>query len=269
MVSGVAALTTPTAQPGTAQYRDGLVSDPSGSLSSGITQVYTYATVNRPSEVVTDAATGNVVEFAAPYSAYGAYSTYSRGTASVLDAGTDPESGMPWGRWSGGEARVARDGQTNTLNLGSRSLHYILSGAQSGPVTLPLTGTATYDVIGSTRPTDNAGQVGTMNSASLNANFTNRTVDTTINVTVGGLTYNGYAGSMPIYREQYFSARTPSSIPGATTTSVLSLTCSPSCGPQMSGAIDGFFAGRSGQRAGVNYNFNGAAGAIAFGRRGG
>jgi len=269
VISGVAALTTPTAQPGTAQYRDGLVSDPSGSLSSGVTQVYTYATVNRPGEVVTDPATGSVTEFAAPYSAFGSYSTYQRGTASVLDAGTDPDSGMTWGRWSGGEARITRDGQTATLNLGSRSLHYIFSGAQSGPVALPLTGTATYDVIGSTRPTDNAGQVGAMNSATLNANFTNRTVDATINVTVGGLTYNGYAGSMPIYREQYFSARTPSSIPGATTSSVLSLTCSPSCGPQLSGAIDGFFAGRTGQRAGVNYNFNGAAGAIAFGRRGG
>ncbi|MBL0140730.1 MAG: FecR domain-containing protein [Betaproteobacteria bacterium] len=268
VISGVAGFTGP-AQPGSSPYRDGLISDPTESLASGVTQVRTYATVNRPAEVVVDAATGGVTEFAAPYAAYGGHATYARGTATVLQAGTDPETGMVWGRWSGGTATVSSNGQTTNLNLANSSLHYIFSGSQSGPVNLPLTGTASYDIIGSTSPTDRSGHVGTLNTATLNANFTNRTADAVVNVTVNGQTLNGLANSMPIYRDQYFSAYTPSPIPGASTTSQLILTCSPTCGPGSGGSIDGFFAGRSGQRAGMNYNLNGNAGAVAFGRRGG
>jgi hypothetical protein len=266
IISGVAALTGP-AQNNTAQFRDGLVSDPSESLGGGVSQARTYGTVNRPEEVLTDAS--GVKEFAAPYSAFGAYSTYSRGTTTVSDAGSDSETGMVWGRWSGGQARITRGGQATTLDLTGRSLHYIFSGAQSGPVALPLTGTATYDIIGSTHPTDQSGHVGTLNSATLNANFSQRSVDAVVNITVSGQTINGVANGMPIYRDQYFSAYTPSPIPGASSPSQLVLTCTPTCGPNAGGSIDGFFAGRSGQRAGVNFNFNGSAGAIAFGRRGG
>jgi hypothetical protein len=268
VVSGVAGFTGP-AQSGSSPYRDGLVSDPSESLASGVTGIRTYATVDRPAEVVVDATTGGVTEFAAPYAAYGGHATYARGTATVAQAGSDPETGMVWGRWSGGTATVTGNGQSTNLNLANSSLHYIFSASQSGPVNLPLTGTAVYDVIGSTSPTDRSGHTGTLNTATLNANFTNRTADALVNVTVNGQTLNGLANAMPIYRDQYFSAYTPSSIPGASSPSQLVLTCSPNCGPTAGGSIDGFFSGRSGQRAGMNYNLNGNAGVVAFGRRGG
>ena len=266
-VSGVAAFSGP-AQSGAATFRDGLVSDPTESLASGVTQVRTYATTDRPDEVTGDA-TGSVTRFAAPYTAFGNHATYDRGSATVQQAGADAETGLVWGRWSGGTATVTANGQTQNLNLTNSSLHYIFSGPQTGPVALPLTGTATYDVIGSTSPTDNAGHVGSLNTATLAANFTNRTADASVNLTINGQTWNGLANSMPIYRDQYFSAYTPSTIPGASPTSQLILTCSPSCGPVGGGSIDGFFAGQTGQRAGMNYNFNGNAGAVAFGRRGG
>ncbi|MGE0357223.1 MAG: FecR domain-containing protein [Burkholderiales bacterium] len=266
VVTGVAAFTGPT-QTGTVPFRDGLVSDPTGSLASGVTQVRTYATVNRPDEVTGDSS-GGVTEFAAPYSAFGDHATYRVGSASVMQAGTDAETGLAWGRWSGGTATVTRGSQSANLDLSSSSLHYVFSGEQNAPVTLPLTGTATYDVIGSTSPTDASGHVGTMNSATLAANFTNRTADASVNITVAGQTLNGVANAMPIYRDQYFSAYTPSSMPGASPSSQLILTCQPSCGPA-GGSLDGFFAGRTGQGAGVNYNFNGNAGAVAFRRRGG
>jgi len=266
-ISGVAALTGPT-QSGAAPYRDGLVSDPTGSLASGVTQVHTYATTNRPDEVTVDSA-GGVTQFAAPYSAFGNHVTYDRGSASVLQAGTDAETGLAWGRWSGGTATVTSNSQSANLSLSSSSLHYIFSGTQSAPVALPLTGTATYDVIGSTSPTDASGHVGAMNSATLAANFTNRTVDAMVNITINGQTWNGEANAMPIYRDQYFSAYTASPIPGASTTSQLILTCTPSCGPSSGGSLDGFFAGRTGQGAGVGYDFSGNSGAVAFRRRGG
>lgn len=268
IVSGVAGFSGP-AQAAAGPYRDGLVSDPTDSLQTGLSQLRTYATTNRPAEVTTDPATGHVTQFAAPFATLGGHATYSRGTATVLDSGADPETGMVWGRWAGGTATIDRDGQSHSLNLSNASLHYIFSGAQSGPVALPLTGTATYDVIGSTTPTDRSGHTGALNTATLSADFTNRTVAASINVSINGQTLNGVAPAMPIYRDQYFSAFTPSPIPGASSTSPLVLTCVPQCGPAASGSIDGFFAGRTGNRAGMNYNLNGTAGAVAFGRRGG
>lgn len=267
VVSGVAGFSGPVRTESPA-FRDGLVSDPTESLASGVTQVRTYATANRPDEFTSNDS-GGLIEFAAPYSSLGGHARYALGSATVQQAGTDPETGLTWGRWSGGTATVTGSGQTANLNLSSSSLHYIFSGTQNAPVNLPLTGTATYDMVGSTSPTDNLGHVGALNSASLAANFTNRTADATVNFAINGQTWNGVANAMPIYRDQYFSAYTPSMVPGASSTSQLVLTCMPNCGPISGGSLDGFFAGRTGQGAGVNYNFNGNAGAVAFRRRGG
>jgi hypothetical protein len=124
-------------------------------------------------------------------------------------------------------------------------------------------------VIGSTSPTNASGQVGTLGSATLNANFTNRTVDSTVNVAINGQTWNGAATGVPIYRDQYFSAYAGGGIPGAPNPAPFVITCSPNCGVGARGSLDGFFAGRTGQRAGVSYNMGGVQGAVAFGRRGG
>jgi hypothetical protein len=136
-------------------------------------------------------------------------------------------------------------------------------------VALPLTGTAAYDVIGSTSPTNGAGQVGTLGSAVLNANFTNRTVDTAVTIAINNQTWNGNASNVPIYRDAYFSAYSGTPIPGVPNPSPLSISCSPNCGATATGSIDGFFAGRTGNRAGMMYNLGGNQGAVAFGRRGG
>jgi hypothetical protein len=265
-VSGVVGFTGP-AQDGAAPFRDGLVSDPAGSLS-GATFGRSYATVDRPDEVTTNAA-GAVTAFAAPQASLGAHARYALGTASVAQSGVDAETGLSWGRWSGGTATVTANGQTQNISLASASLHYIFGGAQSGPVALPLTGTGVYDVIGSTSPTDASGHVGTLGSATLNANFTNRTVDSTVNVAINGQTWNGSATGVPIYRDQYFSAYTPGNIPGAPNPAPFNITCTPNCGIGAQGSLDGFFAGRTGQRAGILYNMGGVQGAVAFGRRGG
>ena len=58
-------------------------------------------------------------------------------------------------------------------------------------------------------------------------------------------------------------------IAGVPNPAPLSIGCTPSCGVGARGSFDGFFAGRSGQRAGLIYNLGGNSGAIAFGRPGG
>ncbi|QJR14914.1 FecR family protein [Usitatibacter palustris] len=265
-INGVLLLTGP-AQNGAATYREGRVSDPSGYLAnSGFSR--NFSTTNRPEEVIAGA-NGAVTQFTAPlFAGVGSRATYALGTAQVVQSGFDAETGLVWGRWGNGVATVTGNGQTQPINLQSASLHYIFAGPQQGPVTLPLTGTGVYDVIGNTSPTDSAGHVGTFGSATLDANFTNRTASATVNVTVNGQNWIGTAPNMPIYRDQYFSATTGSTVPGIPNLSPLGIACTPSC-VGATGSFDGFFTGRSGQRAGLMYNMGGVQGGVAFGRRGG
>jgi FecR protein len=264
-VTGVAALTGES-QNNAAPYREGRVSDVAGTLSEFIR---TYSTTDRPDEVTSDAL-GHVTTFSAPFAGTGgAHSSYAIGTAQVVQAGIDPDTGLVWGRWSGGTAVVTREGQSANLDLTNASLHYIFAASQSGPVALPLTGSANYSVIGSTSPTNSVGGVGVFNSATLAANFTSRTVDASVNIAIAGQTWTGSATGMPIYRDQYFSAYSGSPVPGVPNPTPLVIGCTPACGTNASGSFDGFFTGRSGQRAGMMYNLGGNQGAVAFGRPGG
>jgi hypothetical protein len=263
-VSGVAAFQGQT-QNGAAPYREGRVSDADNLLADFIRS---YATTDRPDEVVLNAQSG-VIAFSAPYARTGPHSTYSIGSAQVVDSGIDAETGLVWGRWSGGTATVTQGSRTEQLFLQNASLHYVFAGTQTGPVVLPQTGSASYDVIGSTRPTDAAGHVGTLNTATLNANFSARTVDATVNVTINNRTWNGDARGMPIYRQQYFSAYSGQPIAGVPNPVPLFVTCTPNCGAGATGSFDGFFTGRTGQAAGLLYNLGSNQGAVAFRRRGG
>lgn len=254
-------------QNATAPFRYGLISDPTGALSrSPYSQ--TFATINRPEEVAIDT-TGRATSFRGPMvrddGSVDGNRSYAIGTAQALDVGFDATTGLSWGRWSGGTATI---GGAET-NLANRSLHYIFAASQVGPTTLPLTGTAVYEVAGSTRPTDTRGNVGTMNSATLNANFTARTVDASINVTVANQTWNATATGMAIYRDLTFAANTGRSpAAGLPAPTQLNISCVPSCAGAV-GSLDGFFTGSTGQGAGVQYNFNNnVGGAIAFRRRG-
>ena len=265
-VNGVVAFQGPS-QNAAATYRDGLISDPNGALANA-SYIRNFATTNRPEEV-TVGEQGRVSAFTAPYvegNRLVGHVNYAQGTSTIVDNGFDPATGLVWGRWSGGSAAI----RGQNVNLTNSSLHYIFAATQSGPVSLPLTGSAVYDVVGSTRPTDGAGRVGTMNSATLAANFSARTVDATVNIGINGQTWNGAANGVPIYRDQYFSAYGGSSIPGVPRPSQLVITCAPNCTPTLPvGSLDGFFTGRTGRGAGVMYNLGGNAGAVAFVRRGG
>ncbi len=265
-VSGVLAFRGP-AQNTNAAFQYGLISDPTGSLvRSPYSQ--TYATINRPAEITVDT-TGRASAFRGPMArddgSIDGNARYTQGSALIVDAGFDAASGLSWGRWSGGSATV---GGVET-NLGSRSLHYIFSAPQNGPTSLPLTGTAVYEVAGATRPTDLNGNVGSMNTATLNANFSARTVDASINVSIASQTWNASATGMPIYRDMTFAANTGRSPGGSLLPPTqLNITCTPNCGGGSVGSLDGFFSGRTGQGAGVGYSINNITGAIAFRRRG-
>ncbi len=103
----------------------------------------------------------------------------SIGTAQNVNLGADPLTGLRWGRWTGGTATAGG----SPIDLSTASLHWIY-GFSAAPA-LAITGSRSYTLIGNTNPTDNTGAVGFVGSASLSADFTNQTVDNTLNVGFG------------------------------------------------------------------------------------
>ncbi|MGQ0586432.1 MAG: FecR family protein [Gammaproteobacteria bacterium] len=101
----------------------------------------------------------------------------SIGTAQNVNQGADDATGLRWGRWSGGLANSS----TGPVDLSNQSLHWIYASS-GGDVALRVTGSATYTLIGNTDPTDTAGNVGFLGSATLDADFTNQTVTSTLNL---------------------------------------------------------------------------------------
>lgn len=159
----------------------GYASGPLGRLNS------TYSTVadNEPSQYSFDAS-DQLTGFSADYPAQSGATTadLSLGTSSNVDSGFDAMTVLRWGRWAGGSADVALPaGQTETIDLASTSLHWVSSTDDSTPV-MPITGVASYSLVGATAPTDNLGNSGTLGSATFQANFTSLRVDSTLVIAI-------------------------------------------------------------------------------------
>lgn len=176
--------------------------------------------------------------------------------ATVADFSRDHETGMMWGRYAGGNMVVVDRITGAVLNGGAQfsagnNRHFIYSDIQSGPTVLPVTGTVTYNFIGGTNPTDQSG-VGTLNSATLVANFTAATVNLGVNASVNGNTWAASASAVPIQKGVYFEAARQN---GA---GPLNLTCTggTGCTGVLTGKVIGGFTGPTGQGAAIAYSFN-------------
>jgi hypothetical protein len=177
--------------------------------------------------------------------------------ATVLDFGSDSITGISWGRYANG-IRAIYDRISGSL-LGNvteaNGPHYILGPTMTGQVALPLSGSATYTLAGNTNPTDSVGtgHVGTLNSATLSANFSAQTVNASVNATVAGTNIIGSGANLPIQQQTFFQAsKSP------TGTGSLSMSCSGgSCNPALlSGNLIGVFTGTTGQGAAMAYSLN-------------
>ena len=171
----------------------------------------------------------------------------------------DGSGSISWGRWAAVDVTVtARTGGAPTL-LSDISgappfLHYLTTSEQTGPVALPLTGTATYALVGGTSPTDNYGAVGTLGAATLAANFTAKTVDFGINLNMPAVTdvhdaqaWNANAVNVPIQNGAYFEA-------GGNSSSALAVSCTNCVTANTGGQVMGAFTGTQGQGAAMTYS---------------
>lgn len=210
--------------------------------------------------------------------------TFSGGTAK--DHANDPNGVYYMGRWQGGQVNVKDLATTGAVApfsdaLGPTSTHWIvglvpgnstLPGTIAGPInnTQQVVGTANYTLAAATHPTDSLGNVGTLNSATLAANFSAQTLDAalgltfsstdTANVSTRNLSISAAANKIPI-RGTGFDAFT--GMPYAPVISCTSSSGDCAAGGYV-GNIGGVFAsaasagsttGAVGTAAGLGYSF--------------
>jgi len=257
-VSGVAAFTG-AAQNTATPYRIAALSNidtiPVGQTNAGTIAPVERGGYNNSTSVTFDGA-GNATQFNAdkPFTNSSA-NTINIGTATPVGRGTDPISGISWGRWQGGNLAIT-DLATNTVtNPANTNSHWIVGPTMTGPVDLPLSGTFNYVLAGGTAPTDSLGGVGTLNSASMTANFTAQTVSVGLDVTTpnaGNLVAIGTG--IPIEQKSFFNAGTANAPNGGANLGSLTVTCPAGCGTAVvSGHLGGVFVGAGGIGAGVAY----------------
>lgn len=257
-VSGVAAFTG-AAQNTATPYRIAALATidtiPAGQANAGLTVPVERGGYNNSTSVQFDGAS-NAIQFNAdkPFS-NGSANTINIGTATPVGLGTDPVSGISWGRWQGGNLAITDLATNTTTNPANTNSHWIAGPTMTGPVDLPVSGTFNYVLAGGTAPTDSLGGVGTLNSASLTANFTAQTVAVSLNVTTpnaGNLVAAG--AGIPIEQKSFFNAGTANAPNGGTNLGSLTVACPAGCpAAVLSGHLGGVFVGAGGIGAGVAY----------------
>jgi hypothetical protein len=256
VIDGVAAFVGPAQNTATA-YQTILLSTYNPQRLN--TYVSSYA--NNATRVSQDAG-GNLTQFDANYSPKNTGHSYTltNVTAISTDHGSDPVSGINWGRWAGGTMNVTDrlTGVTGTRTQAGSS-HWITEPVATSAVSLPVSGTYTYTFAGGTNPTDDLGNVGTLNSATLVANFTTQTVNAGVNATVNGATLNATATNAPIIQNTGFYA---SSNEPAASSSYLNVTCTGTCGAN-GGTVRGKFAGTGATGVAMGYGLQNGASAIS------
>lgn len=251
-VNGVAAFAAASASNTSAPYQfvggsatDAIATSVTSSSTGGI-----GAGFDAQSRIV--ASSGNLTQFDVnPVNGGGNGLTLAIGTSTLTDTGSDGATGITWGRWQGGSINVTdrATGVVTPVSLAS-SVHWISGPVQTTAVTLPTSGTFAYTLAGGTHPTDNLGNIGTLNSATLTANFTAQTVDVGVNVTVNSSNMVAQATGVPIIQRAAFNA--DSTIPVGSSGN-LTVTCSGTCGSSTAGQIVGGFGGSGGTGAAIMY----------------
>lgn len=186
--------------------------------------------------------------------------TYEQGSSNNVNQGFDPDTGLRWGRWSGGTATAGGE----NIDLSQRSLHWIASQEQAQPTVLPISGLAEYQLVGNTDPTDNNGNTGFMDGTSvMQADFTNQQISTDLGLSINGQQWqaqdsNGQFGPGGTFAGEFDSVE------------VNGGQCSPCNGD---GGYSGFFTGGNGSGpppgAGMGYGMQqgdtSVSGTAAFG----
>ena len=159
--------------------------------------------------------------------------TYQQTSGTQTEFGTDGI--LAWGRWTG---TVDLGGYSETYSA-DQGLHYVIGLPTP---TMPTSGSATYTLLGATRPTY------------VNANTAPGIFSGSIDVTFGATATVGirnFTVTMPdqTYAMQDANTTASGSSFGLSTTATSASVCSAGC----TADVNGFFAGASAERIGVGY----------------
>lgn len=213
------------------------------SMASGKGYVMSYAYMYKPSVALVGGsgmlvgvdAIFNDLSQLTKYSDANATNSGALGAASVTFSATDGIIG--WGRWDG------NTDPSGTLPLTSGVFHYVIGLPTA---VMPVSGTATYNLMGYTNPTATDGSTGWNVKGNLSADFKLNTVGVNMSVWNPTDTYVINTNTTPL-------AIINSTFTG-TTFSTTSTTGG--CGSGCSTSIDGFFAGTNASRAGLSYQID-------------
>jgi hypothetical protein len=157
-----------------------------------VDNAWSFAADNLPGEYSLDG-NDDLTGFTAgyPLRAGADTATFDIGSAANVDTGVDAVTVLRWGRWAGGTAGITlSDGSDASQDLGAQSIHWISSPQWAAPPVMPISGTASYTLIGNTPPTDNFGNTGVLGSATFDADFTNMLVDSTLVIDINGANWS-------------------------------------------------------------------------------
>jgi FecR protein len=161
---------------------------------------------------------------------------------SHADFGTDGI--LAWGRWIGDTTTPSFDAVNFPASSG---VHYVV-GIPTATANMPQSGSATYTLIGSTRPTfvdgGNSSGVGQLTSGQLTiSNWTSAQVGVNLNITMPG-SKNYSIGGIADISGNTFTGNGQTGLGG-------------SCpGSSCSASVSGFFAGTNAERAGLGYQID-------------
>ena len=198
------------------------ISYSTGPLGRG-SSIFSGTLDNEPTQSQLDV-DNNLLGFTGPYPDPTATDTadFGIGTASNVETGFDSVTVLRWGRWAGGVATgtLGSDGSDVSVDLGAQSLHWV-SGPDLPPPAMPITGSASYTLVGATSPTNSLGNTGVLGSATFFADFTNQRVDSTLVIDIAGSNWSatgtGNIGSAAALPAHLFSGIYSVDIAGAIT----------------------------------------------------
>lgn len=168
------------------------------------------------------------------------------GSSMRVNGGTDadlystPDGSIHIGRIHGGSITNCTP---SCLTDNIVDAHWVVAKIGAFELVQTLTGTTSYNLAGATHPTDAAGNVGTLTSATLNANFTTQTMGFSLGLNIAGNAFSAGAAGVPILNSG-FSAQS------------LTATCTGPCAlGTYTGQVGGGFFGGGAATAALGYDF--------------
>ena len=157
-----------------------------------VDNIWSFTADNLPGQYTLDG-NNNVTGFSGGYPLRAGVdmATFDIGTSTNVDTGFDSMTVLRWGRWAGGTVAVTlSDGTMTGQDLETQSLHWISSPEGAVAPVMPITGSASYTLVGNTSPTDNFGNTGVLGAATFDADFTNMRVDSTLVIDINGASWS-------------------------------------------------------------------------------